>query len=63
LMQNRTTIIIAHRLATIRNVDNIYVLSEGGIVESGTHQELLLQEEGIYANLVKLQYENAVLES
>ncbi len=63
LMQNRTTIIIAHRLATIRNVDNIYVLSEGGIVESGSHNELLLQEDGIYANLVKLQYENAILEN
>jgi ATP-binding cassette subfamily B protein len=57
LMQNRTTIIIAHRLATIRKVDRIYVINDGQIAESGTHDELALQEDGIYANLVKLQFE------
>jgi ATP-binding cassette, subfamily B, bacterial len=61
LMQNRTTIIIAHRLATIRNVDTIYVLKEGEISESGSHDELLLLENGIYANLVKLQFENGLV--
>lgn len=62
LMQNRTTIIIAHRLATIRNVDTIYVLKEGEISEQGSHDELVLIENGIYANLVKLQFENVTLE-
>jgi ATP-binding cassette, subfamily B, bacterial len=62
LMQNRTTVIIAHRLATIRNVDTIYVLKEGEVSEQGSHDELLLIENGIYANLVKLQYDNAILE-
>jgi ATP-binding cassette, subfamily B, bacterial len=62
LMQNRTTVIIAHRLATIRNVDTIYVLKEGEVAEQGSHDELLLIENGIYANLVKLQYDNAILE-
>ena len=61
LMKNRTTIIIAHRLATIRNVDTIYVLKDGAITESGSHDELILKEEGIYANLVKLQFENVNL--
>lgn len=56
LMKGRTTLIIAHRLATIRKVDRIYVLSEGKIVEQGSHQELLNSETGIYANLVKLQF-------
>ncbi|MEA5259930.1 ABC transporter transmembrane domain-containing protein [Arcicella aquatica] len=61
LMQNRTTIIIAHRLATIRNVDTIYVLKDGKVAEKGTHDELVLIDEGIYANLVKLQFENAMI--
>lgn len=57
LMKDRTTIIIAHRLSTIRNADNIYVLDEGKIVESGTHDDLILVENGIYSNLVRLQFE------
>jgi ABC-type multidrug transport system fused ATPase/permease subunit len=57
LMENRTTIIIAHRLATVRKADRIYVINEGRIVESGTHEELALMDEGIYSNLVKLQFE------
>ncbi len=57
LMQDRTTIIIAHRLATIRKVDRIYVLRDGQIAEAGTHEELATLDEGLYANLVKLQFE------
>ncbi len=60
LMQNRTTIIIAHRLATIRQVDQIYVLRNGQIAEQGTHDELATLPDGMYANLVKLQFETAV---
>lgn len=61
LMQNRTTIIIAHRLATVRKADKIYVLSEGTIVEEGNHETLSEIEDGIYSNLVKLQFENTKL--
>lgn len=57
LMENRTTIVIAHRLATIRKVDQIYVIREGKIAESGTHQELSQVEDGLYASLIKLQFE------
>jgi ABC transporter fused permease/ATP-binding protein len=56
LMIGRTTLIIAHRLATIRKVDRIYALSEGKIVEQGSHKELLADEGGFYANLVRLQF-------
>ncbi len=56
LMKGRTTLIIAHRLATIRKVDRIYALSEGKIVEQGSHKELLAEEGGFYANLVRLQF-------
>jgi ABC transporter fused permease/ATP-binding protein len=56
LMKGRTTLIIAHRLATIRKVDRIYVLSEGKIVEQGSHSELLNDPNGFYANLVRLQF-------
>ncbi|MDN5201804.1 ABC transporter transmembrane domain-containing protein [Fulvivirgaceae bacterium BMA10] len=56
LMKNRTTIIIAHRLATIRKVDKIYVINNGEIIESGSHDELSAVEDGVYNNLVKLQF-------
>jgi ABC transporter fused permease/ATP-binding protein len=56
LMKGRTTLIIAHRLATIRKADRIYALSEGKIVEHGSHKELLADEGGFYANLVRLQF-------
>lgn len=55
LMEGRSTIIIAHRLATIRNVDRIYVLDDGQIAESGTHDELVDKEGGIYQKLIQLQ--------
>lgn len=56
LMEGRTSIIIAHRLATIRNADAIMVLNEGRIAELGTHKELLEIENGIYKNLSNLQF-------
>ncbi|OHX00550.1 multidrug resistance protein [Colletotrichum incanum] len=52
--QDRTTIVIAHKLATIRNADNIVVMSKGKIVEQGRHDELVALG-GTYANLVKAQ--------
>lgn len=59
LMKGRTTLIIAHRLSTIRNADLIYVLDAGKVAESGTHEELLTIENGIYQSLVRLQTEYA----
>jgi ATP-binding cassette, subfamily B, bacterial len=55
LMKNRTSIIVAHRLSTIKNVDRIFVLESGKVVEEGNHEELILNKGGIYANLVKMQ--------
>jgi ABC-type multidrug transport system fused ATPase/permease subunit len=57
LMKGRTSIVIAHRLSTIRNAGNILVLEKGVVKESGTHQELVLKENGLYKNLNRLQYE------
>ena len=57
LMEGRTTIIIAHRLATIREVDRIYVIDHGTVIESGTHTELSELENGKYSNLAKLQFD------
>jgi ATP-binding cassette subfamily B protein len=52
----RTSIVIAHRLSTIQNADQIIVLSRGAVVESGTHQELI-DNDDLYATLYRLQYE------
>jgi ATP-binding cassette, subfamily B, multidrug efflux pump len=54
LLIGRTAIVIAHRLSTIRNVDRIFVLKRGQLIESGTHEQLL-QQEGLYASLHNLQ--------
>jgi ATP-binding cassette subfamily B protein len=55
LMEGRTSIIIAHRLATIREVDCIYVLEDGKVVESGRHNTLV-EKEGLYSQLASLQF-------
>lgn len=55
LMKGRTSIVIAHRLSTIHSADNIIVIDKGEVKESGTHEELLRLENGIYKNLSSLQ--------
>jgi ATP-binding cassette, subfamily B, bacterial len=55
LMRGRTTLVIAHRLATIRAADRILVLDQGRLVEEGTHESLLARG-GLYARLAALQF-------
>ena len=57
LMEGRTSIIVAHRLSTIRQVDCIYVLDHGEIAEKGTHEELMQTENGLYQSLARMQFE------
>ncbi|QHS57106.1 ATP-binding cassette domain-containing protein [Mucilaginibacter sp. 14171R-50] len=59
LMKGRTSIIIAHRLSTIREADKIIVLEKGNIIETGNHQELIANEQGLYRYLSQLQFETA----
>ena len=54
ITQDRTTIAIAHRLSTVRNADRIYVMEMGQLVEWGTHEDLL-ERDGLYANLWRVQ--------
>ncbi len=56
LMVGRTSIVIAHRLSTIRKADQIMVIDNGQIVETGTHEQLIMLENGIYRNLSLLQF-------
>ena len=55
LMQGRTTLVIAHRLATIRDADRILVLEKGHLIDQGTHNQLIARG-GRYAELAKLQF-------
>ncbi|KAL8089202.1 hypothetical protein AgCh_038838 [Apium graveolens] len=55
IMVNRTTVIVAHRLSTVRNADLIAVIHRGKMVEKGSHSELLEDSEGAYSQLIKLQ--------
>ncbi|KAL3714525.1 hypothetical protein ACJRO7_006443 [Eucalyptus globulus] len=55
IMANRTTVIVAHRLSTVRNTDMIAVIHQGKIVERGTHLELLADPDGAYGQLIRLQ--------
>ncbi len=55
LMRDRTSLIIAHRLSTVRNADRILVLNEGQIVQSGTHDALIEERDGLYRMLAQLQ--------
>ncbi|HZS29169.1 MAG TPA: ABC transporter ATP-binding protein [Candidatus Angelobacter sp.] len=57
LMKGKTTIVIAHRLSTVRDADVIFVMNEGAIVEKGTHEELL-RKGGLFAELHDLQFKN-----
>ena len=62
LMEGRTTIVIAHRLSTVRSVDRILVFRDGCIVEQGTQQELLARDDGHFRELLAMQIEGLALE-
>ena len=55
MLTGRTSIVIAHRLATLREVDRILVLHKGRLTEQGTHDELIQRQGGIYRTLYQLQ--------
>ena len=55
-MKGRTTLVIAHRLGTVRNADRIVVLDGGEVRETGSHDELLRRPKGLYSRLHELQF-------
>ena len=59
LCKGRTTLVVAHRLSTIKNADEIAVIADGGILEQGTHEELM-QKGGLYATLYQQQFREAI---
>jgi ABC-type multidrug transport system fused ATPase/permease subunit len=59
LMVGRTSFVIAHRLSTIRNADKIMVIEKGVVVESGTHDELITIDNGLYRSLSRLQFQDS----
>lgn len=63
LLQDRTAIVIAHRLSTIMNADTILAFENGRIIESGTHEELLKNDNGVYSRLYRLQHINSELDA
>nr|WP_235226695.1 ABC transporter transmembrane domain-containing protein [Octadecabacter dasysiphoniae] len=62
LSQDRTTLIVAHRLATVKKADRIIVLNEGQVVATGTHDELVVSD-GLYAHLARLQFTDGAAKS
>ena len=56
LRKSRTTLIIAHRLSTVKNADKIFVLDQGQIVQFGSHEELILNRDGFYNKLIEKQF-------
>lgn len=58
LVEGRTTIAIAHRLATLRHADRLFVVEDGAIIESGDHETLMKKEDGHFRKLVDLQTQN-----
>lgn len=63
MMKGRTSIVIAHRLSTIQHADKILVMHKGEIREQGSHQKLIIQENGIYKKLYELQYKDQLVPS
>jgi ATP-binding cassette subfamily B protein len=59
LSKGRTTVVVAHRLSTIKNADEIIVITDQGILERGRHEDLI-QQDGIYAELYNSQFKNMV---
>lgn len=62
LMKNKTVFVIAHRLSTIRNADKIVVINEGNIMETGSHEELMTIENGVYKALYNAQFKSSMKE-